>query len=356
MYSLIKSLLFRYDPEVAHEKVTSLFVSATRMPGAEVLTSLFRYSHPALVTRVAGILFPNPIGLAAGFDKNATMITAMRHLGFGYVEVGTVTPRPQEGNPKPRLFRLPEDHALINRMGFNGEGAEVVRARLSLAPRALPIGVNIGKNKITPLEDAADDYVQCFTLLAPLADYVTINVSSPNTPGLRQLQERNALKALLRAIAGAKTASALSAPIFLKISPDETNEELDQVLDVAKDAGIDGIILTNTTISRPETLQGIHKAETGGLSGPPVRRRATEMIRRAFRATGGALPIIGVGGIDSAASAYEKILAGASLLQIYTGLIYDGPSLVSSILKGMVPMLERDGFASIADAVGKDIR
>ena len=353
MYALLKQLLFRFDPEDVHEAVTHFFGAVAQMPGSAVFTAPFRYSHPALPVTVAGVAFPNPVGLAAGFDKNACIINAMAQLGFGFAEIGTVTPRPQPGNPKPRLFRLPEDRAIINRMGFNGEGAAAVVARLESLKRRIPVGVNIGKNKDTPLEQANTDYVAGFEALARFADYVTVNVSSPNTPGLRQLQERASLEGLLASLVEARTRAALEVPVFLKISPDETDEQLDEVLEVVETAGIDGIILSNTTVSRPASLRGAARAEQGGLSGPPLRERSTAMIRRAYRKVGGRLPIIGVGGIDSADAAYEKILAGASLVQVYTGLIYEGPALVSLILKGLVARLARDGYASIADAVGK---
>jgi dihydroorotate dehydrogenase len=307
-----------------------------------------RAERPRLETTVAGVRFPNPLGLAAGFDKNAEALVGLFALGFGFVEVGTVTPRPQPGNDAPRLFRIPEQQALINRLGFNNAGVPAMRARLrELEWRPAPIGVNLGKNKDTPLEAAVDDYVLGARALSGLADYVVVNLSSPNTPGLRQLQEPRALEALLRAV---RTAVGRK-PLFLKIAPDLGDEAIDAVVDVATTCRTDGLVCANTTITRP--FEHPVAKETGGLSGKPVRARSTEILRRVFRRTGGKLPLIGVGGVFDAADAFEKISAGASLVQIYTGFIYGGPAMPVRVLDGLELELERRQL-TLAQAVGRD--
>lgn len=331
-----------------------------RLPGAGLATTLLRVEHPILQTTIAGMHFSNPLGLAAGFDKNGRYIQALARLGFGYLELGTVTPRPQAGNPQPRLFRLVEDRALINRMGFNNQGAEALAARLRQTPRVVPLGVNIGKNRDTPADTAVDDYLACFRLLAPLANYIAVNVSSPNTPGLRSLQQAEPLAQLLSALLSARRDLAGQAPvptpaIFVKLSPDETPASLDAALTVISAAGIDGIIVTNTTTERPASLRSSRHTEAGGLSGAPLRERATAVVRYLYSSLGGRLPIVGVGGIDGPQAAYERILAGASLLQLYTALIYEGPGLVAAILRGLAQLIERDGFSSVAEAVGAGV-
>ncbi len=296
-----------------------------------------------------GLRFPNPVGLAAGFDKDAEVPDAMLKLGFGFVECGTVTPKPQAGNPRPRLFRLPQDRAVINRMGFNNRGMDVAAGRLE-ARRGLGIvGINIGANKESA--DRIDDYAKGFARLAPLADYVTINVSSPNTPGLRGLQNKDELTRLLSALTEARAKNAFK-PILLKIAPDLDGHALDDIAQSVTASGIEGIIISNTTIARPP-LKSASAHETGGLSGRPLLAPSTEILRQMRGRVPSNIVLIGVGGISSGADAYEKVRAGASLVQLYTGLVYEGPGLVARIKQELLTCLARDGFASIADAVGK---
>ena len=310
---------------------------------------------PSLATRLCGLDLPNPLGLAAGFDKNAQGLRGLARLGFGFVEIGTVTPKPQGGNPRPRLFRLPQDCALINRLGFNGEGLERVRARLARRrPDWGVIGANIGANR-----DAADptlDYVTCLRGLYPLVDYVTVNVSSPNTPGLRRLQHGSRLEALLAALIDARRelAKGLIKPILLKIAPDLEADEERAIAETALTAGIDGLIVGNTTLARPEGLRSRHRDQAGGLSGAPLLAPSTAQLARMYRLTGGRLPLVGVGGIASGADAYAKIRAGAAAVQLYTALIYQGPAVVPRILAELETLLARDGHARIDTAVGGD--
>jgi dihydroorotate dehydrogenase len=308
---------------------------------------------PSLATSVCGLDLPNPLGLAAGFDKNAEALPGLARMGFGFVEIGTVTPKPQPGNPKPRMFRLPQDRALINRLGFNSEGLEQVQARLAQRrPAWGVIGANIGANR-----DAADptlDYVTCLRALYPLVDYVTVNVSSPNTPGLRRLQHGRHLDALLGALIAARRelANGPTKPILLKIAPDLEADEERAIAEAALAAGIDGLLVANTTLARPDSLVGRHRQEAGGLSGAPLLAPSTAQLRRIWRLTGGRLPLIGVGGIFCGADAYAKIQAGASALQLYTALIYQGPGVVPRILAELNALLALDGHASLAAAVG----
>ena len=310
---------------------------------------------PSLATRLCGLDLPNPLGLAAGFDKNAQGLRGLARLGFGFVEIGTVTPKPQGGNPGPRLFRLRQDCALINRLGFNGEGLERVRARLALRrPDQCVIGANIGANR-----DAADptlDYVTCLRGLYPLVDYVTVNVSSPNTPGLRRLQHGSRLEALLAALIDARRelSKGLIKPILLKIAPDLEADEERAIAETALTAGIDGLIVGNTTLARPEGLRSRHRDQAGGLSGAPLLAPSTAQLARMYRLTGGRLPLVGVGGIASGADAYAKIRAGAAAVQLYTALIYQGPAVVPRILAELETLLARDGHARIDTAVGGD--
>jgi dihydroorotate dehydrogenase len=348
--SVLRPLFFRLDAEVAHQVGMWGLSLAEIAPGvAKLMRQRTNPERSTLKVKLAGLDFPNPVGLAAGLDKNAEAIIGLFALGFGSVEVGTVTPRAQPGNPKPRIFRLKEHQALINRMGFNNEGMNAMASRLrELEWRPAPVGVNIGKNKDTPLESAVDDYVACAEALSPLADYVAVNLSSPNTPGLRQLQEPEALGKLLRAV----REQVKGRPLFLKIAPDLGDEAIDAVVDVARDCGTDGLICTNTTITRPvvHALSG----EAGGFSGKPLFERSTEVVRRAFRRTGGALPVIGVGGIFDGEAAWKKICAGASLVQVYSGFIYRGPELVTEILDTLESKLSELGLDSISKAVGRD--
>ena len=338
----IKPLLFKLDAERAHHFVFDKLKRAAHLPGAlALLRSLYDYQQPSLEREVFGLKFPNPVGLAAGFDKNAVLTDELAALGFGFVEIGTVTPRPQPGNPTPRLFRLPADEALINRMGFNNDGAAAVAARLRQRHnRRLIIGGNIGKNKDTPNEQAGDDYVAAFEALAEVVDYFVVNVSSPNTPGLRELQDKKPLIKLLQQVQAQNLARPTPRPLLLKIAPDLTDAQLDDILEIARETQLSGLVATNTTIARPETLRSptplVMAYGAGGLSGRPLRERATAVIRYLHQRSQGGLPIIGAGGIHSAQDAQEKIAAGATLVQLYTGFIYEGPGLVARINQALV--------------------
>jgi len=302
---------------------------------------------PRLATRLAGIDLPNPVGLAAGFDKNAEAPDALLAMGFGFVECGAVTPRAQDGKPRPRIFRLEDDEAVINRMGFPNQGLSKFRGRLARrAGRGGVVGVNIGANLDS--DDRIADYVTCLEALQGLAQFFTVNVSSPNTPGLRTLQSSGALDDLLHAVAGIRS----TAPVFLKVAPDIEDSEAGVMVDAIARHGLDGIIVSNTSITRPESLKSPLMGEAGGLSGPPIFQRSTELVRAFRKAAGPELAIIGVGGVDSADAAYAKIRAGANAVQLYTGLVYHGPGLVQRIKAGLVERLQADGFASVSEAVG----
>jgi dihydroorotate dehydrogenase len=354
---LLQPLLFRIDPERAHHLTLWILRQLARVPSVQKLWHRWRpLAHAALQTQVAGLCFPNPVGLAAGFDKNAIAVSAFPTLGFGFVEVGTVTPRPQVGNPSPRLFRLPADQAVINRLGFNNHGAAVVARRLRSSPRSVPVGINLGKNADTPLEQALDDYCAGLEALFDVGDYLVVNVSSPNTPGLRTLQARANLCTLLSGVQAANRSLARvrhvqSRPLFVKIAPDLEPDELDDVVAAVEACALDGIIATNTTLERASLTTPT--AEAGGLSGCPLRQRSTAVIRHVYRRAQGHIPLIGVGGIFSADDAYEKICAGASLVQLYTGLIYQGPGLPHRINVGLVRLLQRDGLTHLSQAVGR---
>jgi dihydroorotate dehydrogenase len=339
MYSLIKPLLFQFDPEKVHYFVVRNLKRFNRLPGGAALSrTIWGYDNAQLQKQVFGLQFKNPVGLAAGFDKNAEMIAEMANLGFGFVEVGTVTPLPQPGNDKPRMFRLPADAALINRMGFNNQGVDIVAERIKTyrgsknADSGLIIGGNIGKNKNTPNENAVSDYVKCFDRLFDVVDYFVVNVSSPNTPNLRALQEKEPLKHILNTLQQRNSKNGISRPILLKIAPDLTNEQLDDIVEIVQETKIAGVIATNTTISR-EGLTAQHKGETGGLSGKPLTQRSTEVVRYLTQRSNHSFPVIGVGGIHSAQDAIDKLNAGAALVQLYTGFIYEGPGLISRINK-----------------------
>jgi len=339
MYQLIKPILFKFDPENVHHFVVRNLKRFNRFPGGRALSrGIWSFNDERLKRQVFGLTFKNPVGLAAGFDKNAEMIAEMTNLGFGFVEVGTVTPLPQPGNDKPRMFRLPADSALINRMGFNNHGVDVVAQRIKAwrnskhADSGLIIGGNIGKNKITPNENAVDDYIKCFDRLHEVVDYFVVNVSSPNTPGLRALQEKEPLKNILNTLQQRNLKNTVVRPILLKIAPDLTNEQLDDIVGIVTETGIAGVIATNTTISR-DGLTSPHKNETGGLSGKPLTIRSTEVIKYLADKSKGAFPIIGVGGIHSPEDAQDKLAAGALLVQLYTGFIYEGPGLIKAINK-----------------------
>ncbi|UOQ73865.1 quinone-dependent dihydroorotate dehydrogenase [Hymenobacter cellulosilyticus] len=338
--ALLKPLLFQLDAEQAHHFVFNNLKRSYRLPGTPaLLRSLYDFEHPALGREVFGLTFRNPVGLAAGFDKNAELTDELAALGFGFVEIGTVTPRAQPGNPTPRLFRLQQDGALINRMGFNNEGAAAAAQRLRQRRSGIIIGGNIGKNKDTPNEQAAADYIASFETLFDTVDYFVVNVSSPNTPNLRQLQEKEPLIRLLQQVQEVNLAKAKPKPLLLKIAPDLTDGQLNDILTIAAETKLSGLVATNTTIARDElrtSATQLTSIGAGGLSGRPLRQRATDVIRYLHRHSEGALPIIGVGGIASAADALEKLQAGATLVQLYTGFIYEGPALVKRINQALV--------------------
>jgi dihydroorotate dehydrogenase len=341
MYQLIKPLLFQFDPEEVHYFVTRSLKRFDRLPGGRALSRLlWDLQDKRLEREVFGLKFKNPVGLAAGFDKNAELISEMADMGFGFVEVGTVTPLPQPGNIKPRMFRLPADKALINRMGFNNLGVDVAAERIAAwrrnareSQKGLLIGGNIGKNKMTPNEDAVNDYIKCFDRLFDVVDYFVVNVSSPNTPGLRALQEKEPLMKILNTLQQRNSKNGITRPILLKIAPDLTHEQLDDIVEIVQKTGIAGIIATNTTVVREGLKSEKLSNETGGLSGRPLTQRSTEVIRYLAERSKGSFPIIGVGGIHSPEDAIEKLKAGASLLQLYTGFIYEGPGLINRINK-----------------------
>jgi len=338
------SVLRLFPAEMAH--LTTVRLARTFWP----LMPAAAPSDPRLAIRAFGRDFANPIGLAAGFDKNAEVPDAMLKFGFGFVECGTVTPRPQSGNPRPRLFRLVEDRAVINRMGFNNEGMEAAAVRLAARRGKGIVGINIGANK-----DSADrigDYRAAFVRLAPLADYVTVNVSSPNTPGLRGLQNRDELAQLLATLTAARAKLALSVPLLLKIAPDLDGHALDDIAEVVVASGIEGLVVSNTTIARPSTLRSALAAETGGLSGAPLFAPSTQILREMFARVGTKLTLVGAGGVGSGADAYAKIRAGASLVQLYSALAYEGPGLVTRIKRQLLDCLARDGYARVSDAIG----
>ena len=338
MYALLRPLLFLFDPERAHGLTFKMLEIAKHIPGALALVGGKRPPLDAAV-EVMGLKFPGPVGLAAGMDKNAEHVDALARIGFGHVEIGTVTPVAQPGNDKPRLFRLKPDRALINRMGFNNHGAHSAAQRLSVRPRNIIVGGNIGKNKSTPNENAVDDYVKCFEALYPAVDYFVVNVSSPNTPGLRALQEKGPLLGILRALNERNGAQPAPKPMLLKIAPDLTDEQLDDVVAVVKESGIQGVVATNTTIGREGLVTAkaeVDRIGPGGLSGVPVRARSTEIVRYLRDRLPRPMVVIGVGGIDSADSAIEKLEAGADLLQVYSGLVYEGPALLKRINEAYV--------------------
>jgi dihydroorotate dehydrogenase len=338
--SLIRPLLFLVDPEKIHHFVFSLLRLKGKIPGFRwILSSLFVTEDPRLEKEVFGIRFKNRVGLAAGFDKDARLIDEMACLGFGFIEIGTLTPKPQPGNEKPRLFRLPKDQALINRMGFNNEGVLAAVERLKKRTSSVIVGGNIGKNKSTPNETALEDYAYCFEALYQYVDYFVVNVSSPNTPGLRELQEKEPLRKLLSYVKELSLSKPKQKPVLLKIAPDLTQEQLDDVVEILKATHTDGVIATNTTISREGLNTGksiLDQVGNGGLSGKPLAARATEVIRYLRSKLGPDYPIIGVGGILTTDDALEKIKAGADLIQLYTGFIYEGPGIVSSINKAIL--------------------
>ena len=332
---LIKPILFLFDPEWVHHTVFSTLKIIHRIPGiATLIRSLYQVKDQRLERKIFGLTFPNPIGLAAGFDKDAKLYQELSNFGFGFIEIGTLTPEPQPGNPKKRLFRLSKDNALINRMGFNNEGVKEAIERLKKNKGVL-IGGNIGKNKITSNDKAVSDYVQCFEALFPYVDYFVVNVSSPNTPNLRALQDKEPLTHLLQTLKDLNISKSNPKPILLKIAPDLTEEQLLDIIEIITTVKIDGVIAVNTTLSR-EGLQSTNKKEMGGLSGKPVTDRSTAVIRFLHEKSNKAFPIIGVGGIHTPEDALEKLAAGASLIQLYTGFVYEGPGVVKKMNKAIL--------------------
>jgi len=355
LWRLLRPLLFLLDAERVH-RLAHLCLRLLGRPA--VARRLRPRPAPSLAVRCLGLELESPLGLAAGFDKGEVSAAGLFALGFGHVEVGTITPRPQAGNPVPRLFRLPAHRALLNRMGFNNEGARVCAQRLAALPAAARrgvLGVNVGRNKDTPNERAEEDYLACIDMLHSHADYLVVNLSSPNTPGLRELQEREPMERLLRACV-ART-RLLGKPLLVKLAPDLAPEALDEAVDVAVAAGAAGVIATNTTIQRPGAVAS-HPlaAEPGGLSGAPLEPLATAAVRRAYARAAGRIPIIGVGGVMGPAEAYAKIRAGATLVQVYTGFIYGGPGFARRLLSDLAAMIRKDGFSRVEDAVGVDHR
>jgi dihydroorotate dehydrogenase len=347
--SLVRPLLFGLDAEKAHH-VGMAGLRAMPLAMAKAWRTNAQGDRPFLTMTVAGLHFSNPVGLAAGLDKNAEALSGLFGLGFGFVEVGTVTPKAQAGNPAPRLFRIPEHSALINRLGFNNDGMAEMKHRLErLTWRPGPVGVNIGKNKDTPNERAVEDYVACAETVGPLGDYVVVNLSSPNTPGLRELQQPEALATILTAV----RQKVPVKPLFLKLAPDLTDEAVDAVVEVARSTGVTGLICTNTTIARPFAHQLAN--ESGGVSGRPLFERSTEVLRRVFRRSEGKLPLIGVGGVFNGDDAFAKIAAGASLVQLYTGFIYGGPGVPRRILDRLDEKVRELKLNSLADAIGRDV-
>ena len=379
LYRQLRPLLFAGDAEKVHERMLTSVEFISKIPGfLPLLRSLFLEENPLLRTKLFDKTLNNPIGLAAGFDKDGRIHPALFALGFGFVEIGTVTPRPQEGNPRPRLFRLKEDHAVINRMGFNNQGAWKMAERLVANTLKIKsadadifelsedypaniasgmLGINIGKNKDTSLEKATDDYVSALSTLHPFAEYFTLNISSPNTEDLRNLQEKEALRILLDSVCARRDEldrnHSRNTPLLIKLAPDLDGDALENSVHVIQEFSIQGVIATNTTVERPE-LKSKNRTETGGLSGKPLQKRSTAMIRTLFAELGADIPIIGVGGIFNGADAYEKIRAGAAAVQIYTALIYEGPGLVRKVKEELANLLESDGYKSVSEAVGAD--
>src|ERR1044071_6883850 len=357
VYRLLRPILFRLPPETAHELALQ---SLSFLPQGLIAQ---RYSNPALKIERFGLSFSNPVGLAAGFDKDGVVLRPLAALGFGFIEAGTVTYHPQPGNPRPRLFRLPQDQALINRAGFNNEGAAAFVKRVEGNQPDCVLGVSIGKSKITPLEEATEDYLASFELVYKVADYIAVNVSSPNTPQLRELQQSQQLSALLSALQARgrelEQRHQKRVPLLVKLSPDLERRDLEMIVDVIENLQIDGIIASNTTISRENLVTDstvVAAAGEGGLSGKPLKSRSTQMIAQLYELTGGRIPLIGVGGIFTARDAWEKICAGASLVQLYTGFIYQGPNIANDINEGLARILVREKFASIDAAIGSRSR
>jgi dihydroorotate dehydrogenase len=348
-YDLLKPALYSLPPETAHHATVRLLRATQQTPVESLLRQRYVVNDDRLATSAFGLAFPNPVGVAAGFDKNAHVPVGLAALGFGHVEIGGVTAEAQPGNPRPRVFRLPEDRALVNRLGFNNEGADAVGARLDAEELPdVPVGVNLGKSKSTPLDDAPADYRYTYDRIGDAVDYAVVNVSSPNTPGLRSLQDREALAAIF-----AELRDAGADPLLVKLSPDLSDAAVEEAVAVAEDHGLAGVVATNTTTERPAELENPNRVESGGLSGAPTEERATGMVR--FVAERTDLPVVGVGGVADARGAYAKIRAGASVVQLYTALVYEGPGVARDINEGLLDLIERDGFDSVGDAVGADL-
>ncbi len=362
--SLVRPLLFRKDPEKSHEQILALLSHLEFLYGT--LNDCYRVADDRLTVRIGPLTFPNPVGLAAGFDKNAVAPKPLSAFGFGFMEIGAVTAQAQPGNPKPRLYRLPEDHALINRLGFNNEGAAAIalkleRLRARGAMPEIPLGINIGRTKIVETKDAVADFLAAFEKLFPHGDFFTLNVSSPNTPNLRDLQEKPLLRELLAAVQEKNRTLATRAkidpkPVFVKIAPDMEFSQVDEIIEVVDVVRLTGIVATNATAYMREGLKSPAGREPGGLSGRPITKVVTAFISHIYRATQGRVPIIGVGGIFNAEDAYDKIKAGAGAVQIYTGWVYEGPGAVKRINRGLLGLLERDGFKHVSEAVGMESR
>ncbi|MFB6069030.1 MAG: quinone-dependent dihydroorotate dehydrogenase [Halobacterium sp.] len=349
LYDLAKPVLFALPPETTHGLVHRALDAVQHTSVEDAVRRRCRVQDDRLTVDAFGLSFENPVGVAAGFDKNAEIPSMLTALGFGHVEVGGVTADRQPGNPRPRLFRLREDEALVNRMGFNNEGADRIGARLDDRPLPdAPVGVNIGKSKSTPLSAAADDYRYTYDRVAEAGDYFVVNVSSPNTPGLRELQNRDALETILSALD-----EAGASPLLVKLSPDLAESAIEEALAVVDDLKLDGVVATNTSVGRPESLKSPNRVERGGLSGKPIEDTATNAIR--FVAERTDVPVVGVGGVSDAEGAYRKIRAGAHVVQLYTGLVYEGPTVARDINEGLLELLDRDGFDSVEDAIGADL-
>ena len=362
--SIFRPLLFRKDPESSHEMILALLARSEFL--CSTIEEFFKIDDERLVIKIGPLTFSNPVGLAAGFDKNAVAPKAISSFGFGFMEIGAITAQAQPGNPKPRLYRLPEDDALINRLGFNNEGAAAIALKLDrLRARGawpkIPLGMNIGRTKIVETKDAVADFLACFEKLFPHGDFFTLNVSSPNTPNLRDLQEKGLLRDLLSAVQEKNRQLAGGVkiepkPVFVKIAPDMDFTQVDEIIEVVESAKVAGIVATNATAFMRENLKSRHGPQPGGLSGRPITALVTSFIAHIHKSTRGRLPIIGVGGIFDARDAYEKIKAGANALQIYTGWIYEGPGAVKRINKGLLQLIERDGLSQISQAVGLEAK
>ncbi|WP_312853920.1 quinone-dependent dihydroorotate dehydrogenase [Thermoactinomyces mirandus] len=361
IYQALRKVLFQMNPETAHDRTVQALKWMQSSPWLrQSIAKKMVIKDARLASKLWGLSFPNPIGLAAGFDKDADVFPALAALGFGFIEVGTLTPRPQSGNPQPRLFRLPGDEAVINRMGFNNHGIASARQAFEQLDRpAIPIGINLGKNKDTPNEKAAEDYILGLTELYPFGDYFVINVSSPNTKGLRDLQHAEALESLLTRILHQRDQSAQNhqqkKPLLLKIAPDLEPDAVQKIVSTAIAAGIDGIIATNTTLSR-EGLTSKQRHETGGLSGKPVRERSTQIIRHIYSITRGQIPLIGVGGVFTGRDVIDKLKAGANLVQVYTGMIYRGPAIVRKINQELLEWMEKEKISHFQEWIGQDLK